>query len=120
MLISYIFPAISTNVACSDILSFYGEGLAGEEDNYIHGRARASGSSTPGALQEVIDDTVMAVKRVRGILGNGPARAAWENFAARYVYQGAYRNPRYRLKDILGGVYIIDMASSILDILVFG
>ena len=110
MLISYTFPAISTNVACSDILSFYGEGLAGEEDNYIHGRARASGSSTPGALQEVIDDTVMAVKRVRGILGNGPARAAWENFAAGYIRVHS-DNPRYRLKDILGNEYIMDMAS---------
>ena len=108
---SYCVPQSQLTQLCpSDILSFYKEEMDGEEDNYIHERALASGSSTSGALQEVIDETVAAVKRVRGILGDGPGRAAWENFAAGYIRVHT-DNPRYRLKDILGNEYIMDMAS---------
>ncbi|KAH9829499.1 isoprenoid synthase domain-containing protein [Rhodofomes roseus] len=94
----------------NDILSFYKEELAGEKDNYIHERALSTGSSVSDALQSVIDDLMVAVKRVRSVLGNGEARAAWENFAAGYIRVHT-DNPRYRLKDILGGEYIIDLTS---------
>ncbi|KZT73360.1 terpenoid synthase [Daedalea quercina L-15889] len=94
----------------NDILSFYKEELAGEEDNYIHERALATGSSASNALQGVIDDTIAAVKRVRSVLGSGEAREAWENFAAGYIRVHT-DNPRYRLKEILGGEYIIDLTN---------
>ncbi|KAH9923689.1 Trichodiene synthase-domain-containing protein, partial [Fomitopsis serialis] len=98
--------------AIPDILSFYKEELAGEEDNYIHERALATGSSASDALQGVIDDTITAVKRVRSVLGNGEARAAWENFAAGYISVHTH-NPRYRLKDILAHAQLWTRPSSL-------
>jgi len=94
----------------NDILSFYKEELAGETANYIHERAFVTGKSVPDTLYDVIDDTVAALERARDILGEGQARAAFENFAAGYirVHTG---NPRYRLQDIVGGEYIIDVAT---------
>lgn len=68
----------------------------------MHERARATESSASTTLQDVIDDTIAAVKRVRSILADDPARAAWEDFAAGYIRVHT-DNPRYRLKDILGG-----------------
>ncbi|KZT73357.1 terpenoid synthase [Daedalea quercina L-15889] len=94
----------------NDVLSFYKEELAGEKDNYIHERAMATGRSTSMVLREVIDETVAAVRRVRYVLGDTDARAAWENFAAGYIRVHT-DNPRYRLKDILGGEYLLDMSS---------
>ncbi|TFY63689.1 hypothetical protein EVJ58_g3111 [Rhodofomes roseus] len=94
----------------NDILSFYKEELAGETDNYIHERALATGRLTADVLQEVIDETVAAIKRVRSVLGDAEARAAWENFAAGYIRVHT-DNPRYRLKDILGGEYLLDISS---------
>lgn len=91
----------------NDILSFYKEELAGETANYIHERAYVTGKSIPDTLRNLINETASAVERVRDILGEGEARAAFENFAAGYirVHTG---NPRYHLKDVIGGDYIID------------
>ena len=94
----------------SDILSFYKEELAGEKDNYIHERALATGRPTSIVLQELIDETISAVQRVRYLLRDADALAAWENFAAGYIRVHT-DNPRYRLKDILGGEYLLDLSS---------
>ncbi|PCH34391.1 terpenoid synthase [Wolfiporia cocos MD-104 SS10] len=94
----------------NDILSFYKEELAGEEDNYIHERATISGKSVIHTLQDVINDTVAAVGRIRDVLGEGEARDAFESFAAGYI--GVHtETPRYRLKEITGGQYIMDVAN---------
>ncbi|KZT00027.1 terpenoid synthase [Laetiporus sulphureus 93-53] len=94
----------------NDILSFYKEELAGETDTYIHERASVTGKSVPETLQAVISDTVAAVERIRDILGEGEVRDAWESFAAGYI--GVHMiNPRYRLKDVLGGEYLMDASA---------
>ncbi|KAH9944603.1 isoprenoid synthase domain-containing protein [Amylocystis lapponica] len=90
----------------NDILSFYKEELAGETGNYIGDRASLSGKMPLEILQEVIDDTVAAVERIREILGEGPARDAWEGFAAGYISVHTM-SPRYRLQEIIGGQYIL-------------
>ncbi|CCL98541.1 uncharacterized protein FIBRA_00540 [Fibroporia radiculosa] len=94
----------------NDILSFYKEELAGETGTYIHERAAICGKSAAETLNDVIDDTLVAIARARATLGEGPARDAFENFAAGYirVHTG---NPRYRLKDILGGEYMMSISN---------
>ncbi|KZT01139.1 terpenoid synthase [Laetiporus sulphureus 93-53] len=94
----------------NDILSFYKEELAGDTDTYIHKRASVTRKSVPETLQAVISDTVATVERIRDILGEGEVRDAWETFAVGYI--GAYMvNPRYRLKDVLGGEYLMDASA---------
>ncbi|CCL98540.1 uncharacterized protein FIBRA_00539 [Fibroporia radiculosa] len=66
----------------NDILSFYKEELAGETGTYIHERAAICGKSAAETLNDVVDDTLAAIARARTILGEGPARDAFENFAA--------------------------------------
>lgn len=60
----------------SDILSFYKEELAGEKDNYIHERALATGLPISSVLQELIMETISAVRRVRYVLQDVDALAA--------------------------------------------
>lgn len=69
----------------NDILSFYKEELVGERANYVHERAYVTGKSIPDTLRDLIDETVRAVEQVRDILGEGEARAAFENFATGYI-----------------------------------
>lgn len=106
----YVCHAALLTSVHSDILSFYKEELAGEKVNYIHDRALVTEKTVPETLLDVTDETVAAVGRIRTILGEGEARDAWENFATGYisVHTG---NPRYRLQEIIGGKYIMDVAS---------
>ena len=48
----------------------------------------------------VINETIDAVDRIRSILGEGPARNAWESFAGGYINYHIYA-PRYRLNEVL-------------------
>ncbi|CCL98073.1 uncharacterized protein FIBRA_00067 [Fibroporia radiculosa] len=91
----------------NDILSLYKEELAGET-TYIHDRARTTGKPTLEALRDVAQETVAAVEQVRALLGEGDARDAWDSCVQGFVgYHIA--NPRYRLKEVLGGEYFIDL-----------
>ncbi|KZT08515.1 terpenoid synthase [Laetiporus sulphureus 93-53] len=92
----------------NDILSFYKEELAGETRNYIHERASATGKTTEETLADVVCDVADAVKRIHDILGKGPARDAWENFAAGYITVHT-RSPRYRLQEVIGEKYLLDI-----------
>ncbi|KAH9949258.1 hypothetical protein B0H21DRAFT_820260 [Amylocystis lapponica] len=91
----------------NDILSFYKEEIAGETGNYIRDRASLSSMTALEMLREVIDETVAAMERIRVILGEGPARDAWEGFAAGYI-NGHTKCLRYRLQEIIGGQYILE------------
>ncbi|KAI0927893.1 terpene cyclase [Taiwanofungus camphoratus] len=94
----------------NDILSFYKEELQNETGNYIQDRAAVTGRSALETLREVINDTVVAMGRIRAILGEGEARDAWESFAKGYI-SSHFVNPRYRLRDVFGDQYLIDVAS---------
>ncbi|EMD31446.1 hypothetical protein CERSUDRAFT_162851 [Gelatoporia subvermispora B] len=95
------FPdaATYTNYA-HDIMSFYKEILEGETGNYVQDRALVSGKSSLEALNDVIEDTIAIVERVRRILGEGKARDAWESFVAGYICYHV-NSTRYRLADII-------------------
>lgn len=93
----------------SDVLSLHKEELAGEKDNYIHERALASRPKST-VLPELIKETMSAVRRVRSLLRDVDALAAWENFAAGCIWVHT-DTPRYRLKDIPGGEYLLDVSS---------
>ncbi|KAI0732213.1 Trichodiene synthase-domain-containing protein [Fomitopsis betulina] len=90
----------------NDVLSFYKEELAGETGNYMSDRARASGKSVQDTLQDVVDETIITVERIRNILGEGPVRDAWESFASGWIAFHTH-SPRYRLKELVDCEYII-------------
>ncbi|OCH89690.1 terpenoid synthase [Obba rivulosa] len=90
----------------NDIMSFYKEEMAGETATYIQDRALATGKSRFAALYDLIEDTIAVVRRVRGILGEGRARDAWEAFVAGYI-EFHTNNPRYRLAEIIDAEYVI-------------
>lgn len=99
--IHFITPERLTSSCFSDILSFYKEELEDDTSSYIHARARTTNTSPYEILQEVIDEVVAAVERIRRLLGEGPARDAWDSFESGYI-QFHLEAPRYRLGDILG------------------
>ncbi|KAH9830403.1 isoprenoid synthase domain-containing protein [Rhodofomes roseus] len=104
----HIFPEACIYMnQVNDILSFYKEELAGETSSYIHSRARVTGKTMYETLGEVIEEVVVAVERIREHLGQGPARDAWDNFEAGYVWFHIL-DPRYRLQEILGTEYTMD------------
>ncbi|KAH9934269.1 Trichodiene synthase-domain-containing protein [Fomitopsis serialis] len=99
--------AIPTDlVFFSDILSFYKEELAGETGNYVSDRSKACGRSREETLQEIVDETVVLVTRIRGILGDGPVRDAWESFAKGWLTFHLC-SPRYRLKELIDCEYVV-------------
>ncbi|KAI0724949.1 Trichodiene synthase-domain-containing protein, partial [Fomitopsis betulina] len=90
----------------NDVLSFYKEELAGETGNYMSDRARSSGKSVQDTLQDVVDETIVTVERIRNILGEGPVRDAWESFASGWIAFHTH-SPRYRLKELIDCEYLI-------------
>ncbi|KAI0926369.1 terpene cyclase, variant 2 [Taiwanofungus camphoratus] len=92
----------------NDVMSFYKEELVGEVDNYVHGRAAATGKPVPEAFRDTVDETVAASDRVRTILGEGEARDVWDTFIKGYVYFHII-STRYRLHEILGDQYRWDI-----------
>ncbi|TFY58010.1 hypothetical protein EVG20_g8319 [Dentipellis fragilis] len=86
----------------NDILSFYKEELAGEEENLIYTLARCRRMHASVALQEVIDDAVAAHHRVLETLM--PHKAAFDcyvQFAQGYV-DFHFASKRYRLDELQG------------------
>ncbi|KAF9810168.1 hypothetical protein IEO21_07099 [Rhodonia placenta] len=91
----------------NDILSFYKEELVNELSNYINDRALVTGTSATDVLRDVIGETVAAAERVRGILGEGDARDAWDAFARGYI-KFHIDAPRYRLREVLGDDFFVE------------
>ncbi|EMD37274.1 hypothetical protein CERSUDRAFT_113927 [Gelatoporia subvermispora B] len=91
----------------NDIMSFYREESVGEEGTYITDRAYASGKSHLEVLRDVVDDTVAVASRVRKLLGEGPARDAWDVFVKNYI---AFHvsTPKYRLREIMDVHYVLE------------
>ncbi|KAF8169129.1 isoprenoid synthase domain-containing protein [Mycena galopus ATCC 62051] len=70
----------------NDILSFYKEELQGETNNYIHTRARYTHKEPIVVLQEVVEETVAAQKRVSALLdGQGSIEHVWNTFWPGYI-----------------------------------
>ncbi|OCH84681.1 terpenoid synthase [Obba rivulosa] len=91
----------------NDIMSFYKEEAAGELGTYITDRAYASGKTHLETLREVVDETVAAATRIRKLLGEGPARDAWDAFVKAYIAFHA-STPKYRLHEIMDVHYVLE------------
>ncbi|KAI0928173.1 terpene cyclase [Taiwanofungus camphoratus] len=89
----------------NDILSFYKEELAGEKGNYMGDRAITTGKPTLETIRDVIDETIIITERIRKILGEGPAREAWESFAKGWISYHT-SSARYRLRELIECQYI--------------
>ncbi|KAJ7255205.1 hypothetical protein C8J57DRAFT_1236262 [Mycena rebaudengoi] len=65
---------------------FYKEELQGETNNYIHMRARYTKKDPVVVLQEVVEETVAAQKRVSALLdGQGGIEKVWHTFWPGYI-----------------------------------
>lgn len=84
----------------SDIFSYYKEAQGGETGTYVLNYAAINQVSEAEALGRIIDYTISLIHRVRGILGEGKARDAWESFASGYI-RYHLQTERYKLVEIL-------------------
>ncbi|EKM53568.1 uncharacterized protein PHACADRAFT_211244 [Phanerochaete carnosa HHB-10118-sp] len=107
------FPDVSTHIQVipegisyfayvNDILSFYKETLAGEKNNFIHDRARATGKDIEGSLIDTMEDAIDLVNRARQILQGEKEKKAWESWVVGYV-TFHFISPRYKLKELFHG-----------------
>ncbi|KZT01137.1 terpenoid synthase [Laetiporus sulphureus 93-53] len=92
----------------NDILSFYKEELAGETGTYVHDRAFTTRSTLLQTISQAVNEAIATAERIRKLLGKGAARDAWDSFERGYTTFHLL-SPRYRLQEILGGEYMIDL-----------
>jgi len=98
--IQAIYGAANFINVVNDMFSFYKEEKAGETWTYVHNFAKVHGMTVPEALENVKQQAIDVVKRIRNVLGEGPERDAWESFAAGYT-QFHLMTARYQLVEIL-------------------
>ncbi|KAH8100321.1 isoprenoid synthase domain-containing protein [Cristinia sonorae] len=98
--IQAIYGAANFINLVNDMFSFYKEEKAGETWTYVHNYARVHDLTVPEALEKVKQLAIDVVHRIRGVLGEGPERDAWESFAAGYT-QFHLQTARYQLQEIL-------------------
>lgn len=79
--------------------------MKGDVDNYVHARARITGKTVVETLHDIVDEAVAAAERVRGTLGEGRVREAWDSFEQGFI-RFHMRDPRYRLQDVLGTYWV--------------
>ncbi|KAJ3487091.1 hypothetical protein NLI96_g3782 [Meripilus lineatus] len=83
----------------NDMFSYYKEAKAGETGTYLHTFGKVHGLTEPQVLENIVQQTVIVVERIRAILGDSEEREAWENFAAGYTQFHLYTD-RYKLIEI--------------------
>ncbi|KAK8065100.1 hypothetical protein PG997_011847 [Apiospora hydei] len=84
----------------NDVLSFYKEERAGEDDNFISQMAMYEDKDKLAVVEDLIDDVAKAVARIRAtIQGKEPYASAVEDHILGYV---AFHklSPRYRLSEV--------------------
>lgn len=85
----------------NDILSFYKEELAGEDDNFVHMRAKVTGVDVALALQSVCDETMQLIARISSTLSGTPEHlATFQGFISRYI-RFHTSTTRYKLDELL-------------------
>lgn len=84
--------------------SFYKEELQGEQDNYVHTRAKYEGKDVFTTLGEIADETTACTQRIHAVLADGgaarrPYAAAWRTHELGYIdFHGL--SGRYRLEEL--------------------
>ncbi|KAI0073462.1 terpenoid synthase [Panus rudis PR-1116 ss-1] len=84
----------------NDLFSFYKEAKTEEQRNYVNQYAMVHGKSPNEAVVEIMERVILLVERIRGTLGEGKEREAFESFAVGCVRFHIY-NTRYRLREVL-------------------
>ncbi|GJJ13598.1 hypothetical protein Clacol_007854 [Clathrus columnatus] len=87
----------------NDILSFYKEELDGEDDNFVHMRAKTSGKSAVAALDQICEETLLRMDRISKTLSESPEHLTiYKEFMVRYL-RFHTSTSRYRLKELMTG-----------------
>ncbi|GJJ13629.1 hypothetical protein Clacol_007885 [Clathrus columnatus] len=85
----------------NDILSFYKEELAGEDDNFVHMRAKLSGNGVVAALHEICEETLVLIDCITDTLSQTPEHLIiFQEFMLRYI-RFHTSTSRYRLKELM-------------------
>jgi hypothetical protein len=85
----------------NDILSFYKEELAGEDDNYVHMRAGLSGNGTIAALEEICAETLTEISNITATLSHDPEAAAVFECYIRNYLRFHFSTTRYKLEELM-------------------
>ena len=85
----------------NDILSFYKEELAGEDDNFVHMRAGLSGNGTIAALEEICEETLTEISDVTAILAHDPEAAAVFDCYIHDHLRFHFSTTRYKLEELM-------------------
>ncbi|GJE83989.1 terpenoid synthase [Phanerochaete sordida] len=83
----------------NDILSFYKEELAGEQDNFVHDIMAVSGLDAPQVLSDLVDAAVKTVQRARIVLQDSEELKVFESMLEGYI-AFHFTVSRYRLREI--------------------
>lgn len=94
-------PHLNTFInGINDVLSFYKEELASDDENFITMLAREAEITKPKALQRRADEVAEANKNIlRGLADNQPALDCWLNFSRRFVHFHI-SSSRYKLNEL--------------------
>jgi hypothetical protein len=84
----------------NDILSFYKEELAGEEDNFVHMRAKISGKSVICTLEDICDETIQLIDNISATLADESAHSVFQDYIAGYL-RFHMSTTRYRLEELM-------------------
>lgn len=85
----------------NDILSFYKEELAGEDDNFVHMTAKISNKSVTLTLQDICDESLQLIDDVSKTLAMYPGHLAlFRGFLSGYL-RFHTSTTRYRLRDLM-------------------
>ncbi|GJJ13593.1 hypothetical protein Clacol_007849 [Clathrus columnatus] len=86
----------------NDILSFYKEELAGEDDNFVHMRAKVSGrKGIVVTLREICEETLILIDCISDTLSGTPEHlAVFQGFIIRYI-RFHTSTTRYQLKELM-------------------
>ncbi len=93
-------PPGGAHTSNSDVLSFYKEELAGDENTLISFTARSLGANKNVVLRDLANEVIETDKNVRLVLASdGAALRAYNAFVEQYV--AFHRSlPRYRLNEL--------------------
>jgi hypothetical protein len=85
----------------NDIFSFYKEELAGEDDNFVHMRAKTSGKDVIITLEDICDETIELVNNISATLATDTAAyLAFQGYLSGYI-RFHLSTTRYCMKELM-------------------
>jgi hypothetical protein len=84
----------------NDVLSFYKEELAGDDNNFVHMRAKVAGKDVVSTLDDISDETMIAIRNISATLaGDAATLEAFHVWLAGYIHYHLCTS-RYRLQEL--------------------